>query len=261
MSEVEPVPDTPPPAPEIDAFDAICRRLNGFDDRIDTEWADGFLTALAAGPRAVEPEEWVPALCGDAFERAFADPADVAAATAALDARMAMLRRELDPEQLLDDEEHVHIAPLMQVWDDDARRQIVSEGFASDAEAALLQTGAVWAEGFFACLEAFAADWPQPADDDELAEAYEGLLETVAALAWDPASDGFKAFARKGWKDADPSRDELIDEACFAVQDLRVYWLDHAPKPPPRRVEATPGRNDPCPCGSGRKYKKCHGAA
>jgi uncharacterized protein YecA (UPF0149 family) len=24
--------------------------------------------------------------------------------------------------------------------------------------------------------------------------------------------------------------------------------------------EKTVGRNDPCPCGSGRKYKKCHGA-
>ena len=23
---------------------------------------------------------------------------------------------------------------------------------------------------------------------------------------------------------------------------------------------ATTGRNDPCPCGSGKKYKKCHGA-
>ncbi|MDO9372421.1 MAG: SEC-C metal-binding domain-containing protein, partial [Gammaproteobacteria bacterium] len=23
---------------------------------------------------------------------------------------------------------------------------------------------------------------------------------------------------------------------------------------------STPGRNDPCPCGSGLKYKKCHGA-
>jgi uncharacterized protein YecA (UPF0149 family) len=22
----------------------------------------------------------------------------------------------------------------------------------------------------------------------------------------------------------------------------------------------TAGRNDPCPCGSGKKYKKCHGA-
>ena len=30
--------------------------------------------------------------------------------------------------------------------------------------------------------------------------------------------------------------------------------------PPPARAEETPGRNDPCPCGSGKKYKKCCGA-
>lgn len=33
------------------------------------------------------------------------------------------------------------------------------------------------------------------------------------------------------------------------------------PPPSPVRAEAVPGRNDPCPCGSGRKYKKCCGAA
>ena len=27
------------------------------------------------------------------------------------------------------------------------------------------------------------------------------------------------------------------------------------------RQFAHAGRNDPCPCGSGRKYKKCHGSA
>jgi preprotein translocase subunit SecA len=27
-----------------------------------------------------------------------------------------------------------------------------------------------------------------------------------------------------------------------------------------RREEPKVGRNDPCPCGSGKKYKKCHGA-
>jgi preprotein translocase subunit SecA len=27
-----------------------------------------------------------------------------------------------------------------------------------------------------------------------------------------------------------------------------------------RRDEPKVGRNDPCPCGSGKKYKKCHGA-
>jgi len=29
---------------------------------------------------------------------------------------------------------------------------------------------------------------------------------------------------------------------------------------PMRRAEPKTGRNDPCPCGSGKKYKKCHGA-
>ena len=33
-----------------------------------------------------------------------------------------------------------------------------------------------------------------------------------------------------------------------------------AGKRQPIRVEKTPGRNDPCPCGSGKKYKHCHGA-
>ena len=28
-----------------------------------------------------------------------------------------------------------------------------------------------------------------------------------------------------------------------------------------KRTDAKVGRNDPCPCGSGKKYKKCHGAA
>jgi preprotein translocase subunit SecA len=33
-----------------------------------------------------------------------------------------------------------------------------------------------------------------------------------------------------------------------------------AGKPQPIHVEPTVGRNDACPCGSGKKYKKCHGA-
>jgi len=36
---------------------------------------------------------------------------------------------------------------------------------------------------------------------------------------------------------------------------------DDAPLPPPAETikndKQTPGRNDPCPCGSGRKYKQC----
>jgi preprotein translocase subunit SecA len=31
-------------------------------------------------------------------------------------------------------------------------------------------------------------------------------------------------------------------------------------KSQPVKAEEKVGRNDPCPCGSGKKYKKCHGA-
>jgi len=37
---------------------------------------------------------------------------------------------------------------------------------------------------------------------------------------------------------------------------------DHGPAGEPyRRPEPKLGRNDPCHCGSGKKYKKCHGKA
>jgi preprotein translocase subunit SecA len=43
-------------------------------------------------------------------------------------------------------------------------------------------------------------------------------------------------------------------------QPARVGGDDATPKTV-RRDEPKVGRNDPCPCGSGKKYKKCHGAA
>jgi len=41
--------------------------------------------------------------------------------------------------------------------------------------------------------------------------------------------------------------------------DWRYDDSEVNPKSPPVRVDKV-GRNDPCPCGSGKKYKKCCGA-
>jgi preprotein translocase subunit SecA len=46
----------------------------------------------------------------------------------------------------------------------------------------------------------------------------------------------------------------------FAPRQARAGG-DDAPVKTVRRDEPKVGRNDPCPCGSGKKYKKCHGAA
>ncbi|MBI2256685.1 MAG: YchJ family protein [Proteobacteria bacterium] len=50
--------------------------------------------------------------------------------------------------------------------------------------------------------------------------------------------------------------------ATFKRENGRWVYVDGElnPKAPPRRVVQV-GRNDPCPCGSGKKYKKCCGAA
>ncbi len=36
--------------------------------------------------------------------------------------------------------------------------------------------------------------------------------------------------------------------------------LEQAETVEPIKADVTPGRNDPCSCGSGKKYKKCCGA-
>ncbi len=49
----------------------------------------------------------------------------------------------------------------------------------------------------------------------------------------------------------------------FARVEGRWYYVDGKLVPPETQRRAAPkvGRNDPCPCGSGKKYKKCCGAA
>ncbi len=245
---------------EIDAFTTVCERLGGFDDRVWPEWADGYLTALAAGPRALSFEEWLPRMAGDAFERAFADPADRAMAETALKARAAVLADQLDAEALFDDPDRLRLSPLMSAWDEAARADAMRENAMSADDAAELVTGGQWADGFFAALEDFAADWVATPDDDEAA-LFAELLGQVQALRLAEGSEALREHLQATYGEAGADRERLVDEACYAVQDLRLWWVDHAPRPATRRVDKTPGRNDPCPCGSGRKFKKCHGAA
>lgn len=48
-------------------------------------------------------------------------------------------------------------------------------------------------------------------------------------------------------------------EMAVMSHDIRNIWQHSLNKPDPVRVDKV-GRNDPCPCGSGKKYKKCCGA-
>jgi uncharacterized protein len=230
-------------------FERVCWRLGGFDGRVSPEWVDGYLTGVLAGPRAVPVEQWLPAMLGDTFERVFADPSDARHAQRALATRWRELAQQLDAEALLDDPHSLVLAPWLVDYEEADRAAFVTQGLGTAQEAAdELRPGVAWSRGFLGATRDFAADWAAPEADAPDGTRYHDALQRIAALQ-QPGTAGDVA-----------DRDAQIDEACLAAQALRLYWVDHAPKPSTRRVEAQPGRNDPCPCGSGLKFKKCHGA-
>jgi uncharacterized protein len=46
-------------------------------------------------------------------------------------------------------------------------------------------------------------------------------------------------------------------DAIWAVYNMRDTWRQLGPRVEAAQASASPGRNDPCYCGSGKKFKKC----
>jgi tetratricopeptide (TPR) repeat protein len=63
----------------------------------------------------------------------------------------------------------------------------------------------------------------------------------------------FKAKSGNGDFDFDDDEDDEFED------DDEGYYYKTPPQETVKREEPKVGRNDPCPCGSGKKYKKCHG--
>ncbi len=112
-------------------------------------------------------------------------------------------------------------------------------------------------------------------------EGYDIFVGMMAAVSSNVGSKLAKVQVRK---ETDVDRMEREDAARHAQQEQQMIMRHggevdpgadedeapaQAPSARPQRVVAQPvrrespkiGRNDPCPCGSGLKFKKCHGAA
>ncbi len=109
-----------------------------------------------------------------------------------------------------------------------------------------------WSTGF---LGAFSL-WP---DDVMLSEDDENYLYAISAHV-DPEyfKEEFPEELYPLYEEA-RARYTRLDEALYAVVEA-VFMLKKSLQPnvPVRNTEKV-GRNDPCPCGSGKKYKQCCG--
>jgi preprotein translocase subunit SecA len=79
----------------------------------------------------------------------------------------------------------------------------------------------------------------------------------AAAAAAREAEEEKKRAAKKQMEDFTRNIERKKDKELEGLH----FGGDDSTGPNPINSGAKVGRNDPCPCGSGKKYKKCHGAA
>jgi SEC-C motif domain protein len=82
------------------------------------------------------------------------------------------------------------------------------------------------------------------------------IVDVVAGASAD--REGVVEFIARGVTRGAPFAQR--ERSRFRRVDDRWYYLDGQARREPQRKRAAQGPNEPCACGSGRKYKRCHGA-
>ncbi len=234
------------------------------------EFCDGFLTALVCTRRPIPAAEYLPMLLGDgaALDVAECEPLPLLPAfqDAAQQARFLELwqrrwnevEHQLDqPVETLEDERTFQPEAM------DMRGAILSLPEEERAEMdgqEVPSFGQVWALGFMFAVENWPEEWAAPRDK-EAAQWLDDALDSIVALTEDDTGQPEVCmYAEDGPPSTSQARVETFGEAIWAVYDLRQIWKSLGPRVESIRKPPEPGRNDPCWCGSGKKFKKCHGA-
>jgi hypothetical protein len=97
---------------------------------------------------------------------------------------------------------------------------------------------------------------PRPTADLSRARAEHHAAAPIAAAAPPPAED----HAPPPVSDPRAARPNPFGQGRGATEATSAVLRDQPQKGTVVRNEKKVGRNDPCPCGSGKKYKNCCGA-
>ncbi len=212
----------------------------GNENAMVVEEVDGFLAALACVPDPIDEDELLAQVLG-------AEPFDDEPAGDALQVVPPATRAEI--AALL----RRHAGRVVAALQADEFGPVLAYDEDGNAD------GVAWAVGFLRGVELHADSWEALLDEKDFADALDAIDSLAASI--DDDEDG------AGLSRAD--RDDLIDRMIGDVADIHEYfrpWRETGTTPAAMRVETvrrtTPktGRNEPCPCGSGRKYKNCCGA-
>jgi uncharacterized protein len=221
---------------EYNRFGNLLDRLSG-QDAMNLEEADGIFAALICGPETVLPSEYLREIWGgdlDADEPVFS-------------------RQELEELLHLSMRHWNFIANTLQSGDAFIPLLLEDEKGVANAND--------WATGFMRGMELRRASWSDLIHD----ENHGGSLIPIFILAHehDPDSE-LRPYLEPISAE---QRENLIVHLAAGVMYIYKYFaVERAMTIRPDAGNTTylrptlkVGRNDPCPCGSGKKYKRCCG--
>jgi uncharacterized protein len=264
-------------AEDFDEIDAILDEMRSrYDETPQWEFCEGFMAAVICSRRTITASEYLQALLGvedvvalahdqnarndqtaDPDANSFADAAQKARFMELWHRRWEEVRSSLDEEvDTLEDERcyHPEVTDIR-----GAIAEMPPEESAAFKDEALPAFAQVWALGFMFAVEYWPEDWVAPRDKDA-AKWLDGALQAIVAMTEDDEDEPeVSPMSEDGPPSVSIARLNAFGEAIWAVYDLRELWKTLGARVETVRVQATPGRNDICPCNSGKKYKKCCG--
>lgn len=229
-------PFTPLTEDELQELDQFLLYEVQCDDSMTSDTLDGYLHAIAIGPTTLMPQQWMPGIWGEG--QSMMPPVK---SIEQLNRIMGLIMRHFNSIIASVEQEPHEIYPIWCTSEFKGKEYDDAEG---------------WAYGFTEGMKLCWNDWKP-------------LLNSPQGQAW------YRPIGLLGEDDFSPEQDELtktpsmrsklalqIPQAVVAMYD---YWLPYRRAVHEREVAKTlrskVGPNESCPCGSGKKYKKCCGAA
>ena len=205
---------------ELDRIERFLDAPEHAEQTLTLDMAQGLLAAVASGPAPVPRERWLPEIIGEA---------------------------QADDEV---------VALLTRFAEETARQLNEADGFdfilyGEDDDLA------PWAEGYLQGVELAEPRWDEMAGEEDL----DNILFPFLALTGDAKQLALESG--EAWMSEEEEAkllDEIRENFASHLFDVRQYFFDKSIPETVRRDAPKVGRNEPCPCGSGKKYKNCHGA-
>ncbi len=226
---------------ELQELDHFLMDAEGLEESMDISTLDGFLTAIVCGPKTIMPSEWMRWVWDMEGGEDAPDFEDQAQAQRILG---FLMRHMNDIAQTLNQASEQYEPLLMENPNGGDPIPILDE----------------WCSGFMKGVNLDSEGW---------LPVIAGKPDWMSTILLYGTEEGWETLKKKNL-----SLDEhkaLAEGLPETVQKIHALWLEQrrkqiAASALPDMIRREPirnpnkvGRNDPCPCGSGRKFKQCHG--